>query len=79
MSSIYKEQDFNNVKVSSKNKINNFLNELRSLLDKHDAKLYTTGCELYMESIGFIGMLEDNIETVAIVDGNDILYTSNIN
>mgnify|MGYP001207382534 CR=1 FL=1 len=62
--------------MHSKNKTIEFLKDLRTLLDKHGAKLYTTCCELYIDSMGFIGMLEDNIESIEVVDGNDILYSS---
>ncbi len=59
-------------------KVVNFLNDLRQLLDKHKAKLYATDCELFMNDLGYIGMLEDNIETVEISDGSEILYTSTV-
>ena len=60
-------------------KVVSFLNDLRHLLDKHNAKLYATDCELFMNDLGYVGMLEDNIETVEISDGSEILYTSNVN
>lgn len=59
-------------------KVVNFLNDLRQLLDKHKAKLYATDCELFMNDLGYVGMLEDNIETVEISDGSEILYTSTV-
>jgi len=61
-----------------KDKVVNFLNDLRQLLDKHNAKLYTTDCELFMNNLGYVGMLEDNIETVEISDGSEIIYTSTL-
>ena len=76
MSSIYKEQDFAQNIILPEVMVVEFLNEFRELLDKHNVKLYTTNCELYMNSLGFVGMLEDNIETVEVVDGDEILYTS---
>tara|TARA_B100000902_G_C26653147_1_gene594786 strand:- start:45 stop:299 length:255 start_codon:yes stop_codon:yes gene_type:complete len=76
MSSIYKEQDFAQNIILPEVNVVKFLNELRELLDKHNVKLYTTNCELYMNNLGFVGMLEDNIETVEVVDGDEILYTS---
>ena len=78
MSSIYKEQNLNQVMITPKVKVVNFLNDLRELLDKHGAKLYTTSCELYMDSMGFIGILEDNIETVEVIEDNEVLYTSKV-
>ena len=64
---------------NSNDKVVNFLNELRVLLDKHNAKLYATDCELFMNGFGYVGMLEDNIETIEISDGAEIIYTSTIN
>tara|TARA_B100000927_G_C16072345_1_gene311737 strand:- start:123 stop:365 length:243 start_codon:yes stop_codon:yes gene_type:complete len=61
-----------------RDKVVNFLNDLRQLLDKHNAKLYATDCELFMNNLGYVGMLEDNIETVEISDGSEIIYTSTI-
>lgn len=63
--------------TNPKDKVVNFLDELRELLDKHDAKLYTTDCELFMNGLGYVGTLEDNIETTEISDGNELLYSSN--
>ncbi len=79
MSTIYKEQDFTQTNALPEEKIVLFLNELRGLLDKHNVKLYTTSCELFINNLGFIGMLEDNIETIEIVDGDEVLYTSKTN
>lgn len=59
-------------------KVVNFLNDLRQLLDKHNAKLYATDCELFMDSLGYVGMLEDNIECVEISDGSEIIYKSTV-
>ena len=78
MSSSYTEEDFTKMIVASEDKVVSFLNELRDLLDKHKTKLYTTSCELYMDGLGFIGILEDNIETVELVDDDEVLYTSKI-
>ena len=58
--------------------ITNFINDLRLLLDKHAVKLYTSNCEIYINKLGFIGNLEDNIETIEVTDGDEILYTSTI-
>ena len=79
MSTIYKEQDFTQTNTLPEDKIVLFLNDLRDLLDKHNVKLYTTSCELFINNLGFIGMLEDNIETIEIVDGDEVLYTSKTN
>lgn len=79
MSSIYKEQDFTQTLVVPGDQVVSFLNDLRTLLDKHNVKLYTTSCELYMNNLGFVGMLEDNIETIDVVDGDEILYSSKSN
>jgi hypothetical protein len=74
--------DFNKEVVvlttNPKDKVVSFLNDLRELLDKHNAKLYATDCELFMNGLGYIGMLEDNIETTEISDGNELLYTSSV-
>jgi hypothetical protein len=78
MSSIYKEQDFTKTLAVPKDKVVGFLNELRELLDKHKAKLYTTSCEIYLGGIGFVGMLEDNIASIEIVDDDEVLYSSKL-
>ena len=59
-------------------KVVGFLNDLRQILDKHNAKLYASDCELFMDNLGYIGILEDNIETVEISDGVEVLYSSTI-
>ena len=73
-------QDFKKETVvlqsNSEDKIINFLNDLRNLLDKHKAKLYSSDCELYLDNIGYVGSLEDNIDCVEITDGYNVLYSS---
>ena len=64
--------------TNPKDKVVNFLNDLRSLLDKHNAKLYTADCELFMNGLGYVGTLEDNIESIEISDGNELIYSSNL-
>ena len=64
--------------TNPKDKVVSFLNDLRELLDKHNAKLYATDCELFMNGLGYVGMLEDNIETTEISEGNELLYTSRV-
>jgi len=64
--------------TNPKDKVVSFLNDLRELLDKHSAKLYATDCELFMNGLGYVGMLEDNIETTEISEGNELLYTSSV-
>ena len=74
--------DINNNKVtkpsfSSSEKTKKFIKELRDLLDKHDAQLYISSCELYLKDNGFVGYIEDNLETIEIVDNDgNILYTT---
>jgi hypothetical protein len=77
MSSFKSKNNFNSVTRISSDKVVLFLNDLRELLDKHNAKLYTTNCEVYMNNLGFIGLLEDNIETVEIIDGIDTFSSNN--
>lgn len=78
MSSTFKDQDYSHLTNTPSEKVIFFLNDLRELLDKHKVKIYTNGCEVYIDKLGFVGTLEDNIETVEIVDGEDILFSSNI-
>lgn len=61
---------------TSQNKVQNFLNDLRTLLNKYDVKLYSHECEVYIKGQGYIGYLEDNVETVEIVEGEETLYSS---
>lgn len=63
---------------SSSDRVISFLNDLRELLDKHGAKLYATDCELYLNNIGYVGQIEDNIETVEISEGDEVIYSSKI-
>tara|TARA_B000000557_G_scaffold247743_1_gene231816 strand:- start:814 stop:1062 length:249 start_codon:yes stop_codon:yes gene_type:complete len=77
MPSTFKKIDYSNYESNSENKIVNFLNDLRILLNKHDIKLYGDGCEVYVKNLGYIGYLEDNIQTIEIIDGNESLYSSN--
>ena len=76
MSSGFNEKDYGGISNSSRENIVSFLNDLRALLDKHGVKLYSNDCELFINGMGFVGYLEDNIETVEIVDGDDVLYAS---
>ena len=78
MSSGFKEKEVVLLTSSPSNKVVSFLNDLRQLLDKHRAKIYATDCELFMDGLGYVGVLEDNIETVEISDGSEILYTSTV-
>ena len=64
--------------TNSNDKVVNFLNELRFLLDKHKAKLYATDCELFMNDLGYVGMLEDNIESIEISDGGEVIFSSTV-
>ena len=57
MSTIYKEQDFTQTNTLPEDKIVLFLNDLRDLLDKHNVKLYTTSCELFINNLGFIFLM----------------------
>ena len=59
-------------------KVASFLNDLRQILDKHNAKLYASDCELFMDNLGYVGILEDNIETVEVSDGAEVLYSSTV-
>lgn len=76
MASSFKENEVVLLTSNPNNKVVSFLNDLRQLLDAHKAKIYATDCELFMDGLGYIGLLEDNIETVEISDGSEILYTS---
>ena len=78
MSSGFKEKEVVFLTSNPSNNVVSFLNDLRQLLDKHRAKLYATDCELFMDGLGYVGVLEDNIETVEISDGSEILYTSTL-
>ena len=69
-------QDYSSTKAEVL--VTNFINDLRLLLDKHEVKLYTSNCEIYINKLGFIGNLEDNIETIEVTEGDEILYTSTI-
>lgn len=76
MSSGFTEETI--IVTNSSDSVVNFLNDLRSLLDKHKAKLYSVDCELFMDGLGYIGQLEDNIETIEITDGDEVLYKSTV-
>ncbi len=75
MSSNFKEETIV-LGINSNDMIKNFIDDLRDLLDKHKAKLYSSDCELYMDGIGYVGSLEDNIETIEISEGYEVLYSS---
>ena len=76
MSSGFTEETI--IVTNSSDSVVNFLNDLRSLLDNHKAKLYSVDCELFMDGLGYIGQLEDNIETIEITDGDEVLYKSTV-
>lgn len=76
MSTGFVEKDYTGFSSSSAEKIQIFLDDLRNILDKHSVKLYSHECEVYINGQGYIGYLEDNIDSVNIVDGNETLYTS---
>tara|TARA_E500000331_G_scaffold358184_1_gene423257 strand:+ start:452 stop:691 length:240 start_codon:yes stop_codon:yes gene_type:complete len=76
MSTRLKEEDNKQAFVDPKTKVKNFLKDLRNLLDSHRVKIYTCDCEVYIDGLGFIGTLEDNVETLEIVDGDEILYST---
>ena len=72
----FTEIDYSQFSSSPDEKVKQFLNDLRALLDKHKVKLYSHECEVYIEGQGYIGYLEDNVETVDIVEGEEALYSS---
>lgn len=72
----FNEEEVVVLQSSSSDRVVSFLNELRELLDKHGAKLYATDCELYLNNIGYVGQIEDNIETVEISEGDEVIYSS---
>jgi len=72
----FTETDYVYSNASSDKRVNYFLNDLRALLDKHNVKLYSHECEVYIEGQGYVGYLEDNVETIDIVEGEETLYTS---
>jgi len=72
----FNENKYTNSLTGSTEKVNSFLNDLRDLLNKHNVKLYGEYCEVYMKNQGFLGYLEDNIETVEITDNDKSLYSS---
>lgn len=76
MTTDFIEKDYSGFKSTSKNEIKDFLNDLRLLLDKHKVKLYSHECEVYISGQGYVGYLEDNVETVEIVEGEKTLYSS---
>ena len=64
MSTSFKEDNYNQTFVDPKTKVKSFLKDLRSLLDQHKVKIYASDCEIYIDGLGFVGSLEDNIETL---------------
>ena len=79
MSSIKKTEIVKEYSSSNEEKsVISFINDLRLCLDKHGVKLYTSNCEVYINNLGFVGNLEDNIETIEVIDGDEVLYTSTI-
>ncbi len=72
----FSEIDYSQFGSSTDEKVKQFLNDLRMLLDKHNVKLYSHECEVYIEGQGYIGYLEDNVETIDIVEGEETLYSS---
>jgi hypothetical protein len=72
----FTETDYMQLNASADKRVKYFLNDLRALLDKHRVKLYSHECEVYIEGQGYIGYLEDNVETIDIVEGEETLYTS---
>jgi hypothetical protein len=65
-------------KSDSENKVQDFLNDLREVLSKHKAILYGSDTELFIQSLGYVGFLEDNKSTIDIVEGDEIIYSSKI-
>lgn len=72
----FSEIDYSQFKSNADERIKYFLNDLRALLDKHNVKLYSHECEVYIEGQGYIGYLEDNVESIDIVEGEETLYSS---
>ena len=72
----FSKLDSSQISSSSDARVKYFLNDLRALLDKHKVKLYSHECEVYIEGQGYIGYLEDNVETIEIVEGEETIYSS---
>lgn len=75
MSSLFKEQDYSGF-LKSENNTTKFLSELRTLLDKHNVRLYTDNCQVYTKELGYIGCLEDNVDSIDIVQEEKVIYSS---
>lgn len=72
----FSEIDYSQFSSNADERVRYFLNDLRTLLDKHKVKIYGHECEVYIEGQGYIGYLEDNVETIDIVEGEETLYSS---
>lgn len=72
----FSEIDYTQLNSNSNERVKHFLDDLRNLLDKHRIKLYSHECEVYIEGQGYIGYLEDNVETVDIIEGEETLFSS---
>ena len=72
----FSEIDYSQFSPNADERVKCFLNDLRALLDKHKVKLYSHECEVYIEGQGYIGYLEDNVETIDITEGEETLYAS---
>ena len=76
MNTGFTEKDYTGFDASPADKVVAFLNDLRDCLNKHKVKLYGQDCEVYIDGQGYIGYLEDNVETVEITEGEETLYSS---
>ena len=60
----------------SKKSLIEFLNELNKLLRNHNLSIQFMDGAIFSESIGYLGLLEDNKDQIVINDGVEDIFTS---
>lgn len=58
-------------------KINKFLHDLKDVLKNNGARLVYDECELYIEGVGYVGFIEDNIDSLELVDSGEVIVSVN--
>ncbi len=65
-----------NFSTSDKKNILNFINELNLLLRDNNLNIDFTDGALFSNTLGYIGVMEDNRDSIAITDGSEHVFVS---
>jgi len=73
----FKETDLMSITNNTTNNksIKSFMNDLKNILSEHGARLHFDQCELFLNNCGYVGFIEDNIDTIDLVESGEVIVS----